>query len=231
MSGKYEPSVISSYILQSAFLAEEREHQQEEDWQTQVLATRAKNVLQRLQDQTVPHAILSDYKAYSSPPQHAASLEARRLVKNARSKETQGVDCHDPFAKMCRVMFIFLGMVGGCLFLLIYSPYLNVEHIAGWICVAGRIFFPLSAAAAIILCGMGLVYFRRKWVKISDYLHHTHDVNTFVCVVLCVWVGFSALLAVMYTHSGLCSLAVDNSTSTVDYSTIEMTTNYSHGPA
>ncbi len=83
VSGKYEPSVLNSHILQSAFLAEEREHQQQDDWQGRNLRTRAKNVLKSLQEQTVAHAIPADCTAYSSPRQHATSLEATRLIKKA----------------------------------------------------------------------------------------------------------------------------------------------------
>ena len=86
VSAKHEPDVISSHILQSAFLAEEREYPKQGDWQRSNLSTRAKNVLRRLQEKNVPHAILLDHKAYSNPRQDARiSFEARRLIRHTNS--------------------------------------------------------------------------------------------------------------------------------------------------
>ncbi len=86
VSATHEPDVISSHILQSAFLAEEREHPSTDDWQTWNLSTRAKNMLRRLQEKNVFHAILKDHKAYSNPRQDVRiSFEARRLIEHANN--------------------------------------------------------------------------------------------------------------------------------------------------
>ncbi len=79
-SGKHEPSVISSHILQSAFLAEERDHPQEDDWKRSNIPCRVKNILRRLKTQDVPHTILSGHTAFSGPRQLAVALETQRLI-------------------------------------------------------------------------------------------------------------------------------------------------------
>ncbi len=82
VSATHEPDVISSHILQSAFLAEERVHPKKDDWERSNISTRAKNVLRRLQEKNVPHAILKDHKAYSNPRQDVRiSFETRRLIR------------------------------------------------------------------------------------------------------------------------------------------------------
>ncbi len=86
VSEKNEPTVISSHILQSAFLAEEREHPDTEFWKGRNLAIRAQNVLRRLHEKDVPHAVLNHHMAYSNPGQDTrTSIEARRLIRFTES--------------------------------------------------------------------------------------------------------------------------------------------------
>ena len=89
VGGVHEPVVISSHILQSSFMAEEREHPTNEDWHAWNLSTRTKNVLRRLQEKNVPHAVLNDHKAYSNPRQDVRiSFETRRLIRRACDVQT-----------------------------------------------------------------------------------------------------------------------------------------------
>ncbi len=90
VSGKCEPSVISTHILQSAFLAEERRHQTEENWRRRTLPARIE-----------VHAILSGHTAHNSPRQNAASLEAKRLIDHTEQQRKccgGGLACAVAFA-------------------------------------------------------------------------------------------------------------------------------------
>ncbi len=79
VNGRYEAPVINNQILQSAFLAEERDHPEEKAWKRSNIPCRVKNILKQLKEQTVPHTVLSGQKAHISPCPNA-SLEAQRLI-------------------------------------------------------------------------------------------------------------------------------------------------------
>ncbi len=122
VSGTYEPAVISSHILQSAFLAEEREHPREDDWKKRNLSIRAKNVLKRLQDKNVPHAILKGRKAYTSPSQVArTSLEAGRLIHHTDSLRNRMFRMYRLYAICCLIIcfaFIYFETDDTCIYFL-----------------------------------------------------------------------------------------------------------------
>ncbi len=188
MSGKYEPSIISSHILQSAFLAEEREHQDEEDWQTQNLATRAKNVLQRVQEQNVPHAILSGHEAYSSPRQHATSLEAKRLVDKAQSKQLN----------IIRVLyhtesFLLVLFTGMCLLLI---PF--VSHPS---CIFELFFITLSLSISLVGLVVAIIFTMRgirRFSKVVNLSYFRRLCRFFTCGIVSIVFTFSVTTALYY---------------------------------
>ncbi len=79
-SGKHEPCVISTHVLQSAFLQEERENQLDEAWCRRELPHRAKSILGRLAREDVPHPVLRDHRECSSLRKNAVSVETQRLI-------------------------------------------------------------------------------------------------------------------------------------------------------
>ncbi len=226
--GTHESSVISSHILQSAFLAEERKYPGEDNWQRRNLSTRAKNILKLLQEKDVTHAILKGHRAYSKPGQDARiSLEARRLIRHTDSLR-EGTFTVIPVAVVCSCLLflgVLLSMLSAANRPLFYFCY---EHVLRFfsndqvriavICVSGCIIVVVCLGLLIAFC----VLKKHPWWHLLSRVmpYRKHIIGCYVCCVsvLCV-------LMFLYTYLGIVSeresLTSDlcNSTGTIEITT------------
>ena len=83
----------------------------DDDWQRRNLPIRMKNILRRLKEHTVPHAVLSGHTAYSSPRQNASSLEAQRLIDYTKGQRKAWC-CGLVLALLFVILAIGLGSLG-----------------------------------------------------------------------------------------------------------------------
>ena len=199
-----------------------REHKVPDHWQRQSLPIRTKNILQRLQEQSVPHAILSGHTAYSSPRQRAILLEAKRLVDMAQSKKILKITVLNP------AIYVACSAI-------LFSILLTTMYLSPGIQCTGIVAGLLIGLGPVILCLelFLFIYFRStflpfgflKVVKLPYFLRHLR----FFAFVTVVYVGL--ILVVIFLNVFYYSvIAIDCAQSDIDNftSTVEMTTTYSY---
>ncbi len=150
VSSKHERCLLSSYTLQSSFLAEVNDHDEEEAWGGKNLPYRLDAILKRIEEQEIPHPIFSGQLLQKN---YASSLEARRVAA---------------FIKEKRVSFyVWLGLLAGfisavLLYALgIFLPVDDPENYTSFCSDCLGIFFisllaslSLVFAPLLLLCGM-----------------------------------------------------------------------------
>ncbi len=100
VSGQHEPCLISSHLLQSSFLAEEKAHHAEEAWNGKHLHNRLHAILLRLEAQNIPHPIISGHIMANN---NASCLETRRLM--AFAEKVQKSLGHCETLAVCSIIF------------------------------------------------------------------------------------------------------------------------------